>query len=121
MKLTPELKQWLEKETKRYCKQLSIKPPVLIFTKKELADIQYATPQMEKKIKGKEFNYAGLTFDGWKGHPDKIFLNIRGHNTMGELIDTLVHELVHLKFDWHNSDHGKFNKVITDIIIGKRF
>ena len=77
---------------------------------------------MEKTIKGKEFNYAGLAFDAWEGHPDKIFLNVRDTETVGELLDTLAHELVHIKKDWHNDSHGKkFQNMVNGIMIGKQY
>ena len=108
-------KEFLERENKRYSKILNLKPPVLIYTQKELSKIKYKDKQLEKRFKGKEFDYAGITYDNYEGHPNKIFINIKDHEKASDLIDTLVHELIHIKND---VDHGqKFQDLIDNVIL----
>ena len=47
----------------------------------------------------------------------EIYINVKNHKSAGDLIDTIVHELIHIKYP--KLRHGqKFQDKINKIIIG---
>ena len=105
------MKQWLERENKHYCKLLNIKPiPILLYT---LADINKVDNDLSRHKLHKKDGFS--IFDDKERH---IYLNIRSHSKASDLIDTLVHELTHIKNP--NMSHGReFQHKVNEAIMKK--
>ena len=110
MKLTPQIQSFLSRQIKLYCKQQGIKPvPVLVYSLEDLEQIESGLQRFKPKDK-----YALSVFDSKERH---TFMNMDKHKNASELIDTLSHELVHIKYP--NKQHGKqFEKLVDDVIMG---
>ena len=97
MKLTPKTKKYLDKQFKLYSKRLGIKGVMIYYD-------------------NKAYNKLGK----WGSTVPKdreIYINVKKHKTAGDLLDTVVHELVHIKYP--KLKHGsKFQNRVNDIIIG---
>lgn len=115
MKLTPQLQEFIEKQIKFYSKRLGVKPPLVLFTDLELSGMvtNYKDWQYVKKETIGESWYhkdTGLDYD-------VIYINVENSDFLWQLIDTVVHELLHLKEP--KLRHGnKFQDRVNKIIIG---
>ncbi len=109
MQLTPEIKQWLIKQNRIFANKLGIAQPLLIFTDKELKRLEFK----ERDIQYFMIHDLGRS---WKDR-NLVFLNVDNTDFLWQILDTLVHELLHLKEP--KLRHGlKFQKKVNDIIIG---
>lgn len=109
MKDTSELRQWIHKLIIKYSKQLGIKPiPVLIFNAREL-----------KALDSDLIKYKLNKKDGFSVFNDKerhTYINLRNHKYPTDIIHTVVHELVHIKYP--DMQHGSlFQSKVNDIIM----
>jgi hypothetical protein len=118
MRLTPDLKKFLGRECFYYSNKIGIKTPLLIYTKTELSKLKYAYKNDREKLKGNEFSQMGIAYYNYDGQPDRVFLNIRDHDKVGDLLDTLVHELVHIKYDTIGHNHN-FQHIINEVMINR--
>lgn len=119
MKLTDELRTFLWRENLKYSKQLAITPPKLIFTDEELKQyvkIKNSTVAIyRKRLLGR--NYPKGSIKGLNS--DVIFINVDNSDFLWQLVDTVVHELLHLIKP--NLRHGKkYQNTINDIIMGNK-
>ena len=111
MQLSPALIKFLEKENKRYCRQLSISPvPKLIYTKEDVLQEDSSLKRFRLKQK------YGLS--SFNSKERMTYLNIEKHENAGELIDTLAHELLHIQTDGKMEHSKKFDRLVDRIIIG---
>lgn len=122
MKLTYSLRKFIYSELYKYSEQLGLtidEVPDLVFTRKELIEISKSLEISDKIILGKltvTRRYYGITYK----ESNIIFLNIKIHNTRKELIKTIVHELIHLRFQ--KMKHGtKYEERIKNILNGKKY
>ena len=117
MKLTPEIKTYLNKLNKRYYKSLGIKStvlPKLCFTVAEYNKIE--GPEFNKIIKIRR-KYGLVTFNKTSC---TMLINVRKNVNPAELLSTLVHEMVHLKYP--KLQHGKtFNSRVDKILMSDRY
>lgn len=112
MKLTSQIKDFLERENKHYCKLLNIKPvPVLLYT---LEDINKTDSDLKRYKLHKKDGFS--IFDKKERH---TYINVKAHKVVSDLIDTLVHELLHIKDP--ELKHGKeFQDKVNRIIMGEK-
>ena len=104
MKLDPDLKLELLEKAGIYSNRLSIDEPKIVFKTKEVL----AMPkQITEGRRTTAYKYYGITY---LDH-NLVFLNIRKMPDEKTIENTLVHELIHLRFPYLS--HGKkFNKLI---------
>ena len=112
-KRTLQLLSFIESEKDRYCQQIGLVPnPLFIYDDIDL---------MELCDTKKEFNEIKRTKLGMSWKFDNVFwINIDGSDFIWQLIDTLTHELIHLK--WPDMKHGdEYQQLVNMVIMGKRF
>ena len=119
MKLTPEVEHFLEKTNKHYCKALRIKDTYLIYNKnlEEIGFIDSEIRKLRKYVLG----------ESWvKGNLDQIpqyhiiYLNVEATDYLWQVIETLAHELLHIKEQ--DLKHGlPFQNKVNDIILKNTF
>jgi predicted metal-dependent hydrolase len=117
MKLTLQLKSFLEEQTRIYSKEINIEPPFVIFTDEELKEIE-PTARLRKK---EQTEKLGLSWSKGNVLPDRdvIWLNVDNSDYLWQVMDTIVHELLHLKSP--QLEHGnEFQEIVNSIIMGKR-
>ena len=85
--------------------------------------LKYADKKEAKQYKGKEFDQLGMSWlRGDLIGIDKpmIFINTRDTDLLYEVMDVLVHELIHIRFP--EQQHGlKFHQLCNDIMMGQIF
>jgi hypothetical protein len=113
MKQTKKVKSFLQRECKRYCKQISLKEPTLIFTDKDLRETVYGT----REFKDAKQYTLGLSWF----NQNTVYLNLSNTDFIPQLIDTLIHELVHLKWPKANHNSDAFRNKINGITMGDRY
>ena len=109
MKDTPELRNWIHKLIIKYSRQLGIDPiHVLLFNTREIRAVDSSLVKMK-------FNKT----DGFSVFNDKerhTYINLRNHKYPTDIIHTVIHELVHIKYP--DLDHGSlFQSKVNDIIM----
>lgn len=115
--LTLETKSFFHKKMIKYCNRLGISEiPLLLFTKDDLKLTGLSQKQIEAHCK----NEIGLSW--YKGQLDDtdqsvVWLNLNNTDFIWQLIDTLVHELIHIRFP--DMEHGdEFQDIINRVILG---
>ena len=113
MKLDPELRLRILEKVGIYSKRLSILEPTVLLTTKEVLD-------MPKKLtEGRRttaYKYYGVSYL----QNNMVFINVRKIPDDKTLENTIVHELVHMRFKYLS--HGKrFNKLVRQTLRGKTF
>lgn len=114
MKLTTHKKQWLEEKLILYCQLLEIEIPALILTKKE-----YENWKQEKRTNSNQrvgrVNYLGVCHK----KDNLIVLNVKHHQNLLALDDTLRHELIHLAKPSYNHRSKTFVDKMRKLKQGK--
>ena len=115
-----ETKSFFNKKMIKYCDRLGISElPLLIFTKEELKLAGYTPKQIQHTYK----HELGLSW--YKGQLDNVnqsvvYLNLENSDFLWQMIDILIHELIHIRFP--DLEHGdEFQCTINEVIMGKRF
>ena len=122
MKSTLELSTFLFIKYKQYCKQMGFtksKYPMVVTNIKDLPGKSLkisvsATMRHDGECLG--LHYPSTD----RNKPDLIYIDIQRHSNKKQLLNTLIHELCHARFETtiHDTD---FYKKIKDIKNGKRF
>ena len=122
MKDSPVLRQWVTEIVDKYYKQIGVN---------RYPNIYYSVDEMPSKFHcdchTKEFNkYAGLCFVGKdRKHPHSILLNLAKHTRYGEIENTIVEEMMHIRFPNLNHDDPDsardFYTRLGMILMGKHY
>ena len=118
MKLTLQLRSFLEQSVAEYSQQLNMDTPFVIFTEQELIEIE---PQARLRKK-EQTEKLGLSWSKGNVLPDRdvIWINVDVTDFLWQAVDTVVHELLHLKAP--ALEHGnEFQEIVNSIIMGKRY
>ena len=119
MKQSKKVIDFIQKECKRYCKQIGIQEPHLIFSD---SDLRKATADA-REFRDAKRSTLGLSWhrrDTGFDH-DIIYLNLKNTDYIAQLIQTLIHELVHLRFPNSRHETDSFNDRINGITMGDKF
>ena len=113
MKLDPDLKLVILEKVGIYSERFSISEPKVLFTQKEVLD---APREITEGRRTTAYKYYGVAYFYQK----TIFLNVKRITDEKVLENTIVHELIHMRFPYLG--HGKrFNKLVRQGLRGKRF
>jgi len=113
MKLDDELRFKILEKTGIYSNRFGIQEPKILFTTKEVLEMPKT---MTEGRRTSAYKYYGVSYMQHK----MIFLNIRKLPDEKALENTIVHELIHLRFPYLS--HGKrFNKLVRRGLAGKTF
>lgn len=113
MKLDPELRLSILEKVGVYSNRFSIPEPRIFLTTKEVLD---APKEMTQGRRTSAYKYYGVSYL----QHNLVFINVRKIPDEKILENTIVHELIHLRFPY--LAHGKrFNKLVRQGIKGKTF
>ena len=113
MKLDPDLTLQILEKVGIYSNRFSIPEPEMLLTTKEVLD---APKEMTEGRRTSAYKYYGVSY---LLH-NLVFINVRKILDEKTLENTIVHELIHMRFPY--LAHGKrFNKLIRQGLRGKTF
>ena len=113
MRLTPEIKSWIEELIIKYSVQLSIRKPRYLL---QVRDVLALPLEITRGRRTSAYRYQGVTY---LKH-GIVFINVRRSRTLHELKQTVAHELVHLRFPYLSHGDG-FRKKIEEVMLGRSF
>jgi len=113
MKLDPDLRLQILEKIGIYSNRFSISEPRTLLTTKEVLDMP---KEMTEGRRTSAYKYYGVSYL----QHNLVFINVRKIPDEKTLENTLVHELIHLRFPY--LAHGKrFNKLVRQGLRGKTF
>lgn len=113
MKLEPDLKLQILEKVGIYSNRFSIPEPKVLFTPKEVLE---EPRELTEGRRTTAYKYYGISYM----QSNLIFLNVKKILDEKTLENTIVHELIHMRFPY--LAHGKrFNKLVRQGIRGKLF
>ena len=113
MKLDPELRLQIFEKIGIYSSRFSIPEPKVLLTTKEVLDMPR---EMTEGRRTSAYKYYGVSYL----QHNLVFINVRKIPDEKTLENTLVHELIHMRFPY--LAHGKrFNKLVRQGLRGKKF
>ncbi len=111
MKLDPELRLQILEKVGIYSNRFSISEPHILLTTKEVLD---APKEMTEGRRTSAYKYYGVSYF----LHNLVFINVRKIPDEKTLENTIVHELIHMRFPY--LAHGKrFNKLVRQGLRGK--
>jgi hypothetical protein len=113
MKLDDDLRFRILEKTGIYATRFGISEPKVLFNTKEVLDMP---KEMTEGRRTSAYKYYGVSYM----QHNLVFLNIRKLPDEKDLENTIVHELIHLRFPYLS--HGKrFNRLVRQGLAGKTF
>ena len=113
MKLTPDLKLEMLEKIGIYSTRFSIPEPQILLSTKEVLDMP---KEITEGRRTSAYKYYGVSYL----QHNLVFINVRKIPDEKILENTMVHELIHLRFPYLS--HGKrFNKLVRQGLRGKSF
>lgn len=113
MKLDDDLKLSILEKVGIYSNRFSIPEPKILLTTKEVLEMP---KEMTEGRRTSAYKYFGVSYL----QHNLVFINVRKIPDEKALENTLVHELIHLRFPY--LAHGKrFNKLVRQGLKGKTF
>ncbi len=113
MKIDPDLRLQIMEKVGIYSNRFSIPEPRLLLTTKDVLD---APKEMTEGRRTSAYKYYGVSYL----QHNLVFVNVRKIPDEKILENTIVHELIHMRFQY--LAHGKrFNKLVRQGLRGKTF
>ena len=113
MKLDPEIKLEILEKVGIYANRFSILEPKVLFTTKEVLEMP---KEMTEGRRTSAYKYYGVAYM----QENLIFINVRKIHDQKLLDNTVVHEMIHMRFPYLS--HGqRFNKLVRQGLRGKTF
>jgi len=113
MRLDPELRLQILEKIGIYSSRFSISEPQILLSTKEVLDVP---KEMTEGRRTSAYKYYGVSYL----QHNLVFINVRKIPDEKTLENTLVHELIHMRFPY--LAHGKrFNKLVRRGLKGKTF
>jgi Zn-dependent peptidase ImmA (M78 family) len=113
VKLDPELSLQILEKVGVYSNRFSISEPKILLTTKDVLD---APKEMTEGRRTSAYKYYGVSYL----QHNLVFLNVRKIPDEKTLENTIVHELIHMRFPY--LAHGKrFNNLVRQGLKGKSF
>lgn len=113
MKLDPDLRLAILEKVGIYSGRFSIPEPQILMTTKEVLEMPR---EMTEGRRTSAYKYYGVSYM----QHNLVFINVRKIPDEKALENTIVHELIHMRFPY--LAHGKrFNKLVRQGLRGKKF
>jgi hypothetical protein len=113
MKLDPDLRLQILEKVGIYSARFSILEPHVLLTTKEVLDVP---KELTEGRRTTAYKYYGVSYL----QSNLVFINVRKIPDEKTLENTIVHELIHMRFKYLS--HGKrFNKLVRLGLKGKKF
>ena len=113
MKIDSNLRFKILEKTGIYANRFGIQEPKVLLTTKEVLEVP---KEMTEGRRTSAYKYYGVSYM----QHNLIFVNVRKMPDEKTLENTIVHELIHMRFPYLS--HGKrFNKLVRQGLTGKTF
>ncbi len=113
MKIDPDLTLQILEKVGIYSNRFSILEPKILFVTKEVLDMPR---EITEGLRTSAYKYYGVSYL----QHNLVFINVRKIPDEKTLENTIVHELIHMRFPY--LAHGKrFNKLVRQGLRGKTF
>lgn len=113
MKLDPDLRFRILEKVGVYCARFSIAEPKILLTTKDVLEMPKSVTEGRRTS---AYKYLGVSYI----MDNVVFINVRKIPDEKVLENTIVHELIHMRFPYLS--HGKrFNKMVRRGLGGIRF
>lgn len=113
MKLDSELRLKIFEKTGIFATRFGIQEPKVLLTTREVLDVP---KEMTQGRRTSAYKYYGVSYM----QHNMIFVNVKKMPDEKTLENTIVHELIHLRFPYLS--HGRrFNKLVRQGLVGKTF
>ena len=113
MRLNPELRLQILEKIGIYSNRFSVLEPQILLSTKEVLD---APKELTEGRRTSAYKYYGVSYL----QHNLVFINVRKISDEKTLENTIVHELIHMRFPY--LAHGKrFNKLVRQGLKGKTF
>ena len=113
MRLNPELRLQILEKIGIYSNRFSVLEPQILLSTKEVLD---APKELTEGRRTSAYKYYGVSYL----QHNLVFINVRKIPDEKTLENTIVHELIHMRFPY--LAHGKrFNKLVRQGLKGKTF
>ncbi len=113
MKIEPDLKLKILEKVGIYSSRFSIAEPKILFATKEVLGMPR---EITVGLRTSAYKYYGVSYL----QHNLVFINVRKIPDDKTLENTIVHELIHMRFPY--LAHGKrFNKLVRQGLCGKTF
>ncbi len=113
MKIDPDLRLQILEKVGIYSSRFSIPEPKVLFTPKEVLEVP---KELTEGRRTTAYKYYGISYM----QNNLIFINVKKISDEKTLENTIVHELIHMRFPYQG--HGKrFNKLVRQGLRGKTF
>ena len=121
MRDLPAVREWIECTVAKYYQQLHITKipvPIILYG---LKDAPKGVKSDSTAKKYKQFAAVSLFNPSNFKKPSYIVLNLPWHKSITVLEDTIVHELLHMRFPKMDCDDYQFYKLLGMALMGKTF
>ncbi len=96
-----------------YAARLSVAEPRVLLTTREVLDMPR---ELTAGRRTSAYKYYGVSYL----ESNIVFINVRKIPSERILVDTIAHEMVHVRFPYMS--HGRrFDRLVADVVAGKRF
>lgn len=96
-----------------YAARLSVAEPRVLLTTREVLDVPR---ELTAGRRTSAYKYYGVSYLD----SNMVFINVRKIPDERTLVDTIAHEMVHVRFPYMS--HGRrFDGLVADVVAGKRF
>ncbi len=113
MKLDPDIRLAILEKIGIYSARFSIPEPHVLMTAKEVLEMPKA---MTRGRRTSAYKYYGVSYM----QHNLVFINVRKIPDQKVLENTIVHELIHMRFPYLS--HGRrFNRLVQQGLRGKKF
>lgn len=113
MKLDDDMRLRILEAVGVYAARLSVAEPRVLLTTREVLDMPR---ELTAGRRTSAYKYYGVSYL----ESNIVFINVRKIPSERILVDTIAHEMVHVRFPYMS--HGKrFDRLVADVVAGKRF
>lgn len=113
MKLDDDMRLRILEAVGVYAARLSVAEPRVLLTTREVLDMPR---ELTAGRRTSAYKYYGVSYL----ESNIIFINVRKIPSERILVDTIAHEMVHVRFPYMS--HGRrFDRLVADVVAGKRF
>lgn len=113
MKLDADVRLRILEAVGVYAARLSVAEPRVLLTTREVLDVPR---ELTAGRRTSAYKYFGVSYL----ESNMVFINVRKIPDERTLVDTIAHEMVHVRFPYLS--HGRrFDRLVSELVAGRRF
>lgn len=113
MKLDADMRLRILEAVGVYAARLSVAEPRVLLTTREVLDVPR---ELTAGRRTSAYKYFGVSYL----ESNMVFINVRKIPDERTLVDTIAHEMVHVRFPYLS--HGRrFDRLVSELVAGRRF